>query len=542
MTTVAEPVSASPPRRSVPLAAIIERLEPVVVRGDPSGVVVTGVTYDHRRVEPGSLHCCIKGARVDGRSFAGAACAAGAVALLADGELAGLGAEVVQLIVAPERLRTALALAACCHAGDPAAKLSVVGVTGTNGKTTTVELLGAILSRDGRSVRRLGTLTGTRTTPEAPDLQSFLADSVAKGVEVVVMEVTSHGIGEHRVDGFLFDLGVFTNLSQDHLDYHATLEEYFGVKAQLFQPDHSRRAVVCVDDRFGRRLAQASLVPTEVFSLADVDALEVGLEESRFVWNRHPVRLSLGGVFNVANAIAAATAARALQVSDSVIAAGLSEPIAVAGRFELLGSPVSAAEGDPHDGPPRVIIDFAHTPAALEGVLKAVRAAIAPAGKLIAVFGCGGDRDRAKRPLMGAVAAALADVVVLTSDNPRSEPPLEIIEEIRGGCGEEGATILVEQERAAAIGLGINLGRAGDVVVIAGKGHEKSQEVAGRFLPFDDRAVALGHLGRADPSRAPQSSARSAPQAAGRRAAPAPRCRGDEHFGTRCNEPDGHRL
>jgi UDP-N-acetylmuramoyl-L-alanyl-D-glutamate--2,6-diaminopimelate ligase len=461
------------------------------VRGDTTTAEVTALVVDSRAVRSGALYCCVPGQRFDGHQFAPEAVRAGAVALLCERPLA---VPVPQIIVAG--VRTALGpLAAALH-GHPSRHLRIVGVTGTNGKTTTTELLDAIFEAHGWPTATIGTLTGARTTPDAPALQSTLAELRRGGVVAVAMEVSSHALDQHRVDAVRFAAVIFTNLTQDHLDYHRTMTEYFAAKARLFEPGWSDIAVINADDVWGRRLL-ASLeadgrraVP---FSLADVTDLALGPGGSTFVWDGIPIALRLGGRFNVANAVAAAATARELGVPGDAIAEGLAAVASVPGRFE----PVDVGQGF------AVLVDYAHTPDGLEQALRAARELAAR--HLIVVFGAGGDRDHAKRPLMGAVASRLADMAVLTSDNPRTEDPNRIIDEVRAGAEGPG-DLLVEPDRARAISVALATAEPGDVVVIAGKGHEKGQEIDGRTIPFDDAEVARGFLellaaGRGEPGR-----------------------------------------
>ena len=323
----------------------------------------------------------------------------------------------------------------------------------------------------------IGTLTGTRTTPEAPELQRRFAESLAQGVQAVAMEVSSHALALHRVDGTRFRVAVFTNLSAEHLDFHSTMEAYFQAKARLFTPELADAAVVNVDDPRGRLLRDAAVVPTRGFSLDEVEGLEVGRTASRFRWRGQHVTLPLGGRFNVANALAAAETAITLGIEPAVAAEGLAAAGPVPGRFE-------AVEAGQDFG---VVVDYAHTPDGLERLLDTARELVGE-GRLLLVFGCGGDRDVAKRPLMGEVAGRLADRVVLTSDNPRTEDPATIISQVRSGI-EDDRTLLVEPDRRRAIALALEEAAPGDLVVVAGKGHESVQVLGDATVPFDDRAV-----------------------------------------------------
>jgi len=461
----------------VRLDRLLGEVEVIVLRGD-STLEVTAVSYDSRAVRPGALFCCVRGERVDGHDHARAAVSAGAVALLCERVLP---VDVPQVVVAD--VRTAMANAAAAFHDHPSRALEVVGVTGTNGKTTTTHLLRAVLEADGRRTGLIGTLTVARTTPESPDLQAQLAQLRDDGHRAVAMEVSSHALAQHRVDATWFAVAVFTNLSQDHLDYHRTMEAYFQAKARLFEAARTARAVVNTDDPHGRILLDAAVVPTRGYSMADAVDLDVGPRGSAFRWEGEPVQLRLGGAFNVSNALAAAAAARELGVGASTVAAGLSSVASVPGRFEIVEA------GQPFT----VVVDYAHTPAGLELLLSDGRRSAAPGARVIVVFGCGGERDRDKRPLMGAVATRDADVAVLTSDNPRREDPAAIIADVRSGVTGTG-TLRVEPDRRAAIRLAFAQAHKGDVVLIAGKGHETTQVVGSRELPFDDRTVAREEL------------------------------------------------
>jgi UDP-N-acetylmuramoyl-L-alanyl-D-glutamate--2,6-diaminopimelate ligase len=456
------------------------------VEGEAGDVQITAITYDSRSVAPGALFCCLRGARTDGHDHAPAAVAAGAAALLVDHPVPGVA--VPQVVVADTR--AAMARVAAAFFGHPSRQLAVVGVTGTNGKTTVTHLLQAALSAAGTPTAVIGTLTQARTTPEAPDLQARLAALVAAGTGAVAMEVSSHALAQGRADGTWFSVAVFTNLSQDHLDYHGTMDEYFEAKAALFTPERAALAVINADDPWGRVLgerAAAGGLAVRTYSLAEAEPLD----GSTFRWAGQVVRLRLPGRHNVANALAAATAARALGAEPAAVAEGLSSLATVPGRFE----PVDAGQ------PFTVAVDYAHTPDALSGVLAAARETAGPDGRVLVVFGCGGERDRAKRPAMGEVAVRQADVAVLTSDNPRSEDPLAIIDEVRAGAEAAaargaGGRLVVEPDRRTAIARALGLAREGDAVVVAGKGHERTQVAGGRAVPFDDREVAREELER----------------------------------------------
>lgn len=435
-------------------------------------VDVRDVTHDSRQAGPGTVFCCVRGAHHDGHDHAAEAVAAGAVALLTERRL---DLDVPQVVV--ENVRAAMGPFAASVHGHPSRDLVVTGVTGTNGKTTTVHLLHAVFTAAGWPTEVIGTLTGARTTPEATDLQRQLARWRDQGVRAVAMEVSSHALALHRVDGTRFACAVFTNLGRDHLDFHGTLERYFAAKAELFTPRLTARAVVNVGDPHGRLLVDSALVPTTPYSLDDATEVVANVDGSSFTWRGHRVRTRLGGRFNVANAVAAATTGVALGLPEQVVIDGLADAPAVPGRFEVVD------EGQPF----RVVVDYAHTPDGLEGLLGAARELAGPR-RVLVVFGCGGDRDQDKRPAMGAVAEAAADVVVLTSDNPRSEDPAAIIDAVRSGMRAR-RTARVEPDRRRAIASALATAQPGDVVVVAGKGHERTQVTGSDEAPFDDRAV-----------------------------------------------------
>ncbi len=444
------------------------------------GLEVNGVTHRTDAVGAGWLYCCVPGATVDGHNLAPAALAAGAVALVVERPL-GLGAPEVRV----RSTRRVLGPLSAAFWGEPSKDMRVVGITGTAGKTTTAHLIGAVLEAHGWSTAVLGSLSGERTTPEAPDLQARLAAERDAGRLAVAMEVSSHALALDRVRSMRFALGVFTNLGHDHLDFHADLDDYFEAKARLFTPELTERAVVNLDDPRGRELARRAVVPTVGFSMDDVDGLEIGAGSSRFRWRGQEVLLPLGGRFNVANALAAATAAGELGVPPTSIAAGLASAPPVPGRWQAV------SVGQPF----AVLVDYSHKPEALAQALGAAREVAGDRGAVSVVFGAGGERDRAKRPAMGAVAARLADHVWLTTDNPRHEDPADIAAEVAAGI-PEGADLQVELDRATAIGAAVARARPGDVVVIAGRGHETVQDRGETSIALDDRDVALDALRR----------------------------------------------
>jgi UDP-N-acetylmuramoyl-L-alanyl-D-glutamate--2,6-diaminopimelate ligase len=447
-------------------------------------VEVTALAYDNRLVEPGTLFFCVPGFTRDGHDFAPDAIARGAAALVVERPL-GLGVPEVRV----DDVRAAMAPAAAAINGDPTAALRAVGITGTNGKTTTAFLVRGLLEAARRRTGLVGTVNAVvggeeramiRTTPEAIDLQRMFAEMRDAGDEAVVMEVSSHALALHRADAIHWAVAIFTNLTQDHLDFHPTMEDYFLAKRRLFDAG-PEVAVINVDDPYGMRLAHdfPDAIRVGIDSLhAQVRArgIESDASGSRFTVDGLELQSPLPGRFNVLNVLGAVAAVRALGVDDATIADGLAHAVRVPGRFE----PVD--EGQPF----AVLVDYAHTPDSLDNVLRAARPLAT--GRVIVVFGAGGDRDRAKRPLMGAVACEHADVVIVTSDNPRSEDPRAIMGEILDGCG---AGVEVEVDRRAAIEQAIGLAEPGDIVVVAGKGHEQGQEFAGGHkIPFDDVTVA----------------------------------------------------
>jgi UDP-N-acetylmuramoyl-L-alanyl-D-glutamate--2,6-diaminopimelate ligase len=475
-----------------PLRALLSSLpQPPVQLGPRRDPMVTDVAYRSQDVRPGGLFFCVPGARRDGHDFASDAVRAGAEVLVVERRL---DFSVTQVQV--RSVRQAMGPISAAFFGHPGERARLVGVTGTNGKTTTTYLLESIFRSAGLRAGIIGT-TGVRsdgtpvafdrTTPEAPDLQRLLRWMVDDGVEAVAMEVSSHGLHQRRVDGSKYRASVFTNLSQDHLDYHGTIAAYFDAKRRLFTPELSVAGAVNADVPEGRRLASEAAIPLVTFGLeegCDLRATEVEVSASGCaftVMGRH-YRSSLRGTFNVYNCLGAIAAARQVGVEDADIAAGIRALTGVPGRLE----PVDAGQ------PFAVLVDYAHTPDSLDNVLRAARGLTR--GRVIVVFGCGGDRDRGKRPLMGEAATRRADLTVITSDNPRSEDPLAIMAEIEPGALRGGGAYRVEPERRSAIRLALGEARRGDVVLIAGKGHETGQEFADRVVPFDDRQVASEEL------------------------------------------------
>jgi UDP-N-acetylmuramoyl-L-alanyl-D-glutamate--2,6-diaminopimelate ligase len=469
---------------------LIEALGPAqVVHAAP--VEIVDLAYDARAVEPGSLFFCVPGTRSDGHDFAANAVGSGAVALVVERPL---DVPVPQVVV--ESARAAMPVAADVFFGRPTEELQVAGVTGTNGKTTTAFLLYAILAAAGRRPGLLGTIESrvggerrpaVRTTPEAIDLQRAFREMLDAGDRSAAVEATSHGSALGRLDRVRFAALVFTNLTQDHLDFHGTLERYFDAKRRLFTEGRPP-AAVNVGDVHGKRLADElrGRQPLLSFGLADdadvrAEELDLGPRGARFRVGGLELETRLRGRFNVENVLGAVAAARLLEIDDEAIAYGVRELRGVPGRFEAVD------EGQPF----AVLVDYAHTPDSLENVLRTARDLAQ--NRVVCVFGCGGDRDRGKRPLMGRIATELADLAIVTSDNPRSEEPEAIIAEILEGAGAEAD---VEPDRREAIAKAVAAAGEGDVVVIAGKGHEQGQQFADRTIPFDDREVAREALRR----------------------------------------------
>jgi UDP-N-acetylmuramoyl-L-alanyl-D-glutamate--2,6-diaminopimelate ligase len=465
-------------------------------------VRVSGVTLDSRAVSQGDLYVALPGSKVHGAAFCDDAAAAGAVAVLtdADGRSRAAASGLPAFVVTDPRTR--LGEVSCWVYGDASAKFGLIGVTGTSGKTTSTFLIEAGLRMAGHVSGLVGGVAthigdseveSSLTTPEATDLQALFAVMAEQGVTACAMEVSSHALALGRVAGSHFDVAVFTNLSQDHLDFHADLEDYFRAKASLFVPPVL--GVINVDDKYGRRLAGMAPVPVVTFSAsgrADADwrAVDVrsGADGSTFQiigpgGVEADASVGLAGIFNVANALGAAVALveAGVRLEDAV--AGLALFEGVPGRLERVVVPADLGFS--------AFVDYSHKPGAVEAVLNSLRPVTA--GRLIIVLGCGGDRDRAKRPMMGAAAASMADVAILTSDNPRSEDPLAILGAMLDGVLSvspgQRARVVVEPDRAAAISYAVSMASVGDVIVVAGKGHETGQYVGAQVLPFDDRAV-----------------------------------------------------
>jgi UDP-N-acetylmuramoyl-L-alanyl-D-glutamate--2,6-diaminopimelate ligase len=483
----------------VQLQELLADVDVLDVRGDAT-VDVNTLEHDSRRVAPGACFACIVGSVTDGHHHAPSAVENGAVALLVERQL-DLG--VPEARVAD--VRRALGPAAARLYGQPSTSLRCLGVTGTNGKTTTTYLLEAIAAAAGERAGLIGTV-GARiagqpvpvehTTPEATDLQRLLAHMRDDGVRTVAMEVSSHALAQHRIDGTHFTAVCFTNLSRDHLDYHRSLDDYFETKARLFDPARADAATVNLDDARGPDLAaqcRARGLPVTTFGIdRDADIMATDLRVTRDGSHvtlvgrgeRTPVEIRLLGAVNIANAVAAAVTARVAGFETAAITAGLASVTNIPGRLEQIDT------GQPFT----VLVDYAHTPAALDAALRTAHD-LPGTRRVIVVFGCGGDRDPDKRPLMGEVAANQAEVVIITSDNPRSEPPDAIAAAVLEGTRSGTAAVSVELDRRRAIRQALGDAHTGDVVLIAGKGHEAHQISGGATVEFDDRVVAREELG-----------------------------------------------
>ena len=471
-------------------------IQPLTIRG-PQGLDIEGIAYDSRQVRPGYLFVTLRGRHREGRDFIEDAIHRGAVAVVGQSEeVSRRGVTTICV----EDSRRALAEIACAFYGEPSHSLQVIGITGTNGKSTTAFMCRDILKAAGRTPGLIGTIRyeigersipASRTTPEASDLQCMLDQMLRVGCKSAVLEVSSHGLDQKRVWGIDFDVGVFTNLTRDHLDYHKTLDQYFGAKTLLFrglgQRGKSASAVINIDDPWGVQLANtggfnARRITFGTHPGAVIRAGEIRLTPHGSVfdfttpWGGGQVRLKLLGRFNISNALAAVGACGALAVDPKLIADALSEMVCVPGRLEPIRNSREIS----------IFVDYAHTPDALANALRTLREVTDK--RVLVVFGCGGNRDRGKRPIMGAAAATLADYSIVTSDNPRGEDPAAILAEITAGFGA-CANFEVEEDREKAIAKALALARPGDTVLIAGKGHENVQEFANTIVPFDDRDV-----------------------------------------------------
>lgn len=443
--------------------------------GDPE---VARVVHDSRMVREGDLFCCIKGANTDGHLHAKAAVEAGAIAVLSE--------KVISLrvpVVLVDSVRETMPNFASKLVGDPSHELQVVGVTGTNGKTSVVSLLAGILRKEDCRVETIGTLNAGLTTPEAPELQRQLREYIKDNVEVVAMEVSSHSLVQHRVDAVSFSSVAFTNLSRDHLDYHSSMEEYYAAKKRLFKRGFSKKSVISIDDEYG--LQQANDAVSEGLQVEKVSTKGINAsfdkDSAAFDWRGERVLMPIGGPFVVANALVAAELAFQLGFEVPVISKALAVAEQVPGRFEVLKLKENL----------NAIVDYAHTPEALEELLKGCRKIVS--GRIILIFGCGGNRDSGKRFLMGRTAELWADLKIVTSDNPRNEDPMQIISDVL--LGMTGKDLIIEEDREAAIRTALISAKKDDLVVLAGRGHEEFQEVEGKKVPFSDKSVLLSCVG-----------------------------------------------
>lgn len=461
---------------------------------------VTGLVCDSRKVKKGDLYFCLPGLRVDGHNFAKAAADAGAAALVVERKLP---VDLPQVLV--EDARAAMSYMAQCFYGYPAGEMHGVGITGTKGKTTTSFLVRAIARHAGYKVGLMGTVCtyigeeeepASLTTPDPIDVQSLLRRMKDAGCDFYVMEVSAHALDLRKLVGMKFDQGIFTNFSQDHLDYFGTMETYRRAKEKFFDPFYIGHAVVNADDEAGKYMLDR--VPATTYGVsapADAYANEIEILESGVSYRLHwkdvvlPLHLHISGIFNVYNSMAAAVACLEMGISPEDVKAGLESVTVVPGRIEPL----------PTHTPYRVILDYAHSPASLESILKTIRQFTR--GRLICVFGCGGGRDKEKRPIMGEISGRLADFSVLTSDNPRLEDPMDILRAIEEGIKRTTGPYVVIENRREAIRYAMQMGQPGDVIVLAGKGHETYQDIGGQKHPFDEKVVVREILAEMDEGR-----------------------------------------
>ena len=441
--------------------------------GEINDVEVHGLSYDSRLINSGDLFFCFKGEKKDSHDFVYDAIKGGASALVVERKI---DIDFPQVISSSSRKM--MSEIAEIFYEFPSREITTVGVTGTNGKTTTVNILSAIAKAAGEKTETIGTLTGQLTTPEAPDLQRQIRDSIGNGVSFLAMEVSSHALLQNRISRMTYDAAIFTNLSLDHLDYHGDMESYYKAKSSLFSPTHSKLAVINADNQFGKRLMNEVEIPQVCFSLNDVDIVERTLIKTTFRWKGKIIELKLPGVFNLENALAAAVTAEALGFNREVIAKGLESAKGTPGRFELLTH---------SDEEPYIIVDYCHTPDGLEKILLSINELL-PGARTHIVFGCGGDRDTSKRAQMGMISETHATNVYLTSDNPRSENQMAIINDILAGI-HDTEPVYVNPDRREAIFHAVTTANQDDVVLIAGKGCEPYQEISGTLHPFLDSDV-----------------------------------------------------
>ncbi len=472
------------------LCKILEDTPYIDVVGDLD-VEIDNMYYDSRQVTPNSLFFCIEGFKFDGHNFAAEAVERGARVLVVEKDIP-VKTGVTKVFVRDSRL--AMALMSANFFGRPAEKLKLIGVTGTNGKTTITYLMKGILEKAGLKVGLIGTITNMignrivdsdRTTPESLDLQRFLSNMLDEGIDVVVMEVSSHSLSLKRVGGCHFDIGIFTNLTQDHLDFHGSVENYRAAKEELFK--NSRIAIINMDDENGRIIAQNIGENIISYGISNgncqVYARDIDITSRGVSFNLHlpddrvRIDLNIPGIFSVYNALAAGAAAYCMDIGKDMIKAGLEGVYGVPGRFELLDTDTEYS----------IIIDYAHTPDGLENILKTAKGITT--GRLITLFGCGGDRDREKRPMMGEVAGRYSDLCIITSDNPRTEDPISIIEDIIPGVQKTMCPYVTIEDRRTAIEYALREAKKGDVIILAGKGHENYQILKNKTIHFDEREV-----------------------------------------------------
>ncbi len=442
-------------------------------------IEINQVDTDSRLCEPDSLFFALRGIGSNGLHYVGDAVAHGAVCVVAAERIT---LDVPVVVVPDSQLRALCAHASATIVGHPETKTRLVGVTGTNGKTTVTTLVSELARALSWNGANIGTLTSERTTPAGPELFRTLARLVGdfdprQPHSVVALEVSSHAIDQQRIEGLVFTIAAFTNLSHDHLDYHGTMEQYFASKAKFFTVEHAQRAVIWIDDDYGAQLAESTSLPVTRVSRTEASNVVTSLRGSTFFWRDHLVNTPLIGDYNVDNALVAMAIMGELGAEAASIASAMGSVKSIPGRFEVVqGRDVT------------VVVDYAHTPEGLRRLLRDVRGMV-PTGRIVTVFGCGGDRDRSKRPEMGQVVSSLSDITVVTSDNPRSEPPDAIIDSIMSGV-LPNATVYRESDRRLAIAQAVDRATPGDVIVLAGKGHETTQTIGDAVVAFDDRAVA----------------------------------------------------
>jgi UDP-N-acetylmuramoyl-L-alanyl-D-glutamate--2,6-diaminopimelate ligase len=478
------------------LKDMIKEAEVLRIDGEPD-IEISGIYYDSKQVKDGSLFFCIEGYRADGHDYAASAVEKGAAAVVLRKDIPL--PEGVTKVFVPDT-RKAMGLIASALYEKPSEDLLLFGVTGTNGKTTTTYMIKSILEQAGKKTGLIGTIANMigsrmipaeRTTPESPDLQKLMRDMVNEKVNAAVMEVSSHSLALHRVIGCTYDIGIFTNLTQDHLDFHGTFENYLAAKKKLFE--QSRLAIINVDDESGREILkdlECQYFTYGIYKPADIYARDIEIMVDGVSFNLHilggkiSIVLSIPGIFSVYNALAAAAACYAAGISLKDIQKGLTSIKGVPGRFETLDTGTGFS----------IILDYAHTPDGLENILKTARGLTD--GRLVTLFGCGGDRDAAKRPMMGEVAGRYSDLCIITSDNPRYEDPVKIIEDILPGIAKTHCPYKVIVDRREAIEYAIKNARENDLIILAGKGHETYQIIKGDTYPFDEKEIVAQILGR----------------------------------------------